>query len=70
MLQEVALPGEDAGAFMAAATKFANFRCWGTLCCAVFVHPKTRKLYAPAFDAMMAGLRYGSISVNLPCILG
>lgn len=41
--QEVCLDsGGDASAFMVAATRFANERCWGTLSCAAFVHPATQ----------------------------
>lgn len=32
--------------------------------CSVFIHPHTQQEHAGAFDAAMAGLRYGSISVN------
>ncbi len=41
VLQEVALPGTqgDPEAFLEAAVKFANEECWGTLSCALMVHP-------------------------------
>lgn len=68
VLQEVALPGcgSDPAAFMAAAAAFANDRCWGTLSCAVFVHPATRRKHGAAYDGLIAGLRYGAIAVNCP----
>lgn len=41
--QEVCLDtGGHPAAFMAAATDFCNDQCWGTLSCAVFVHPATQ----------------------------
>lgn len=72
VMQEVTLSGSggDAGAFMRAATKYANEQAWGTLSCAVIAHPRTQKQYAAEFDETLAALRYGCIVVNGPTILG
>lgn len=32
----------------------------------MFIHPKTQKQYAAAFDAAVAGLKYGAITINCP----
>lgn len=55
---------------MLAAADFANARCAGTLCAAVFVHPRTEKRHRSEFDAMLRALRYGCLTVNCPCQLG
>lgn len=71
-MQEVALPGTggDAGRFLPAAVAFANEQCWGTLACAMFIHPATQRQHAAAFDSALAALRYGSISVNCATTVG
>ena len=67
MLQEVALPcGGDPPAFMAAAAAFANDRCWGTLSCSLIVHPATQRAHRGAYNALLADLKYGAITVNCP----
>lgn len=72
VLQEVAIPGcgGDAGKFLAKAVEFANSKAWGTLSCALCIHPQSQKEHAQAFDRAVADLRYGCIVVNGPTILG
>lgn len=71
VLQEVCLDtGGHPAAFMAAATDFCNDQCWGTLSCAVFVHPATQRKHRAAFDDLVAGLRYGSVCINVPTLIG
>ncbi|PSC73701.1 NAD-dependent aldehyde dehydrogenase [Micractinium conductrix] len=71
VLQEVCLDcGGDSARFMPAATAFANDRCWGTLSCSVFVHPATQRAQRALFDDMVAALRYGTIAVNVPSLIG
>lgn len=72
VLQEVALPGcgGDASRFLRSAVEYANDKCWGTLSCAMFVHPATQAAHAAEFDEAVAGLRYGSITINAPGIVG
>ncbi|KAF8059215.1 ARC6 [Scenedesmus sp. PABB004] len=71
VLQEVALPGcAGADDFLAAAVAYANDRCWGTLSASVFIHPATKAAHAGAYDAALAALRYGSITVNCPSLVG
>jgi len=43
-MQEVAFPGcgGDAGKFLAAAVPYCNDKCWGTLSCAMIIHPTTQ----------------------------
>jgi hypothetical protein len=40
--------------------------CWWLCACSMFVHPHVQQEHAGAFDAAVAGLRYGSISINCP----
>ncbi len=65
VLAETSLDATDPADFMAKATEFANDSCWGTLSCVVLIDPKTASNYARSFDAMLAGLRYGGIGVNV-----
>lgn len=60
----VDLEATTAAEFVAAAVPFANDRCWGTLSINVVVHPKTEAELGPAFDGMIADLRYGAIAIN------
>ena len=71
VLQEVSLCCDNsADAFFRSAASFVNETCWGSLSCAVLVDTWTQKSHRQAFDAFIADLRYGSISVNVPCMLG
>jgi len=66
VLHEVALPGETAAAFLDEAVPFCNERVWGTLACALLVHPATRKDPAgeEALQRALEALRYGTVSLN------
>ena len=65
VLAETALPEAEPDAFLAAATRFANDKLWGTLSCAVVIHPSTKASLGPtAFEDHLASLRYGSVVVN------
>lgn len=64
VLAEVSLDASDPADFLAKAVRFANEDVWGTLSCALIIHPKTAAEHAAAFDAAIAGLRYGGIGVN------
>jgi hypothetical protein len=59
----VRIPG-DTDTYLAAATEFANDKLIGTLGINLLVDPATAKEHAPALDAAIAALRYGSIGVN------
>ena len=54
----------DVPEFLRQAVAFCNERCVGTLSCGMSVHPSARAAHAPAVDAAIAALRYGSIAVN------
>jgi hypothetical protein len=56
--------GPDVDRFLEAATSFANERCWGTLSCALLVHPATEETHAAALARAIATLRYGGIGIN------
>lgn len=42
-------------------------RCWGSLSCTVISPPETD---AQSLDKAVAGLRYGSVNVNVPSFVG
>lgn len=60
----VRLPGEDAPAFLRAATEFANDKLPGTLGATLLVHPRTERAHRTAVEEAVAGLRYGTLGVN------
>jgi acyl-CoA reductase-like NAD-dependent aldehyde dehydrogenase len=64
VLGETYLPESDPGAFLEAATRFANDVCWGTLSCMMLIHPREEERYQRSYDQAIAGLRYGGIAVN------
>jgi aldehyde dehydrogenase (NAD(P)+) len=64
VLAETALPGDDPGTFLANAVRFANDRLRGTLGANLVVDPATARNLGPALDGAIAGLRYGSVSIN------
>ena len=71
MLQQVDIAGGGrADTFLTQAVSLANDKCWGTLSCTLIVDPKTQSSNASAVDKAIADLRYGSVNVNLPSILG
>ncbi|WP_306321571.1 MULTISPECIES: aldehyde dehydrogenase family protein [unclassified Streptomyces] len=61
----VRLPGTDAPHFLAAATEFANDKLPGTLGATLIVHPKTERTHSGAVADAIAGLRYGTLGVNV-----
>jgi len=69
--QEVALDcGNTAEDFFQAAASFVNESCWGTLSCSVLVDDGTQRRHEETFDAFIADLRYGTIGVNVPSMIG
>ena len=71
VLQQIDISGGgNPESFLPKAVSFANDKCWGTLSCARIVDLVTQKTNATAVDTAIADLRYGSVNVNLPTILG
>jgi hypothetical protein len=64
-LAEVTLDAGAPAAFLDAAVRFVNDRCWGTLSVVVLVDDATRLAHAAALDRAVERLRYGSIGINL-----
>lgn len=65
VLAETALEADEPDEFLRQAADFVNERVWGTLSCAVIVHPSTEASMGPeAFEDRLASLRYGSVVVN------
>ncbi len=66
IISETTLDESDPVAFLAAATRFANDRLWGTLSAVVMIHPSLEKdpTVAAALDKAVAELRYGAVGIN------
>jgi aldehyde dehydrogenase (NAD(P)+) len=67
VLSEVAIAGDDPGAFLAAVAPFLNERVWGTLNAMLLVPDAVEKdpALSRALDAAILELRYGSVCVNI-----
>jgi acetolactate synthase-1/2/3 large subunit len=63
---ETSIDAPDAAAFLDRATAFANEVLWGSLNATVIVDPRSARgpAVAAALDRAIAGLRYGTISLN------
>jgi hypothetical protein len=64
VLTVTSLSSPDVPSFLADATAFANDRLYGTLGANLIIDPKTSKRHADALDGAIAGLRYGTVTVN------
>jgi aldehyde dehydrogenase (NAD(P)+) len=66
IISETTIDENDPAAFLAAATKFANNRLWGTLSAVVIIHPALEKdpAVSAALDQAVADLRYGAVGIN------
>lgn len=66
LVAETGLPASDPADFLDRAVEFANDTLWGTLGATIIVHPRSLadRRTAAAFEQALAGLRYGTISVN------
>lgn len=56
--------GASVPRFLDAAVEFANQRCWGTLSCALLVHPDSEEDNHEALARAVRDLRYGGIGIN------
>jgi acyl-CoA reductase-like NAD-dependent aldehyde dehydrogenase len=63
---ETAIVAPDAAAYLERATAFANEALWGSLNATLIVDPGTARepSVAAALDRAIAGLRYGTVSLN------
>ena len=59
------LPGDTADEYLGRAVAFCNERLSGTLDATVIVDGPTARDMGPAYDAALAGLRYGTVAVNI-----
>ncbi|MBN2114682.1 MAG: aldehyde dehydrogenase family protein [Acidimicrobiia bacterium] len=64
------LPGDTAAEFLARAVPFCNERLFGTLTATVLADGATSRALGPAWDAALAGLRYGTVAVNIWSAVG
>jgi hypothetical protein len=64
---EVDLEADTIEDYLDNAVEFANGTLWGTLCAVLIVHSKSLKqpTVARAVDRAIAGLRYGTVSINM-----
>jgi hypothetical protein len=69
---ETALPASSAELFLDRALRFANETLWGTLNATLIVHPGTLREPAAraAVERALAGLRYGTVSLNAWAAVG
>ncbi len=65
VVADISIEAEDAREFLDKAVRFANDEVWGTLSCAMLVHPETERAYPSEVDAAVADLRYGGIGYNV-----
>ena len=67
ILSEAPVGSDDPAVFLDQAVAFANGRLWGTLNATIVVHPETLRdrRNAEALDRAIAGLRYGTVAVNV-----
>jgi aldehyde dehydrogenase (NAD(P)+) len=56
---------DDIDAYLDAAVDFANARLTGTLSATILIDPRTARAHAGALERAVAGLRYGSVGVNI-----
>ena len=71
VLQQIDISGGgNPDSFLPQAVNFANNKCWGNLSCTLIVDPVTQKANQSAVDTAIADLRYGSVNINLPTVLG
>ena len=61
---ETALPGRDLQEFLANAVEFCNDTLHGTLNANLKLHPDTERELGPRLEEAVAGLRYGTVSIN------
>lgn len=68
LVAETALSAPTPTAFLDRAVAFANGTLWGTLCATLLVHPTSAAdpALAAAVVRAVAGLRYGTVTVNAP----
>jgi hypothetical protein len=64
---EVALEAQTVEEYLDYAVDFSNNTLWGSLCAILIVHPKSLQnpTIAEAIDRAIAGLRYGTVSLNM-----
>ena len=62
---ETNLPGKDTAEYLRNAVRFCNGKLYGTLGATIIAHPMTMKELGPALDEAVAGLRYGSVGINI-----
>jgi len=60
-----ALPADSPAEFLERAVAFCNDRLAGTLSVTLIVDGRTARVLGPALDRALAGLRYGSVGVNI-----
>jgi aldehyde dehydrogenase (NAD(P)+) len=65
VLAQTALPALTVEAYLRAAVDFCNTRLAGSLSATLLIDPETASAHAAALEETLAGLRYGSIGVNI-----
>jgi acyl-CoA reductase-like NAD-dependent aldehyde dehydrogenase len=65
MAATTSLPGATPAEFLEMAVAFCNERLTGTLDATVIADGRSVRALGPAWDAALAGLRYGTVAVNI-----
>jgi hypothetical protein len=64
VLAEAALDAASDATFVDDAVQFCNDRVFGTLSAGILISPETRRRLHGEVDRAIAGLRYGTVSIN------
>jgi len=72
VLQEVCIQTQSGNMkeYLQEAAAFVNNKCWGTLSCGVIAKPITQKSHQSDFEVFISDLKYGSICINVPGLVG
>ena len=70
VLQEVSLDSDSIEDYLKNAETFVNEQCWGTLSCSILIDDSITSEHEAAWENFISGLKYGSICVNIPGMVG
>jgi acyl-CoA reductase-like NAD-dependent aldehyde dehydrogenase len=70
VVTEMTLDSGSTTDFLKEATTLCNDKIWGTLSCSIFIPPDTYKAFNDQCEQAIRDLKYGSVVINVPSILG
>ncbi len=65
LVTEVTLDSDRVDNFLSDAVRFCNEKVWGSLSCAMLVHPETIRAHHDDVERALARLEYGGIGLNI-----